>query len=119
MYRQPSPPSPPRREVQGQLVQCCVRRLVDVYWRHLAAPGDVTAPTSQTDDVTTPPAPSQHQALQALVDVHLLKTLASARDQVGRVQLWGGGVKVVCCVLPGRLEVLNETEVDRCMFGRQ
>ncbi|XP_043238616.1 conserved oligomeric Golgi complex subunit 1-like isoform X1 [Amphibalanus amphitrite] len=55
------------REVQGQLVQCSVRRLVDVYCRHLAA-----------SDVTPP---SQHHALQALVDVHFLKTLASARDQ--------------------------------------
>ena len=64
-------PPPPTcdREVQGQLVQCCVSRLVDVYWRHLAATG-VTAS-------------SQNQALQALVDVHFLKALASARDQVG------------------------------------
>ncbi|KAF0305709.1 Conserved oligomeric Golgi complex subunit 1 [Amphibalanus amphitrite] len=50
-----------------QVESCSVRRLVDVYWRHLAA-----------SDVTPP---SQHHALQALVDVHFLKTLASARDQ--------------------------------------
>ncbi|XP_037079071.1 conserved oligomeric Golgi complex subunit 1-like [Pollicipes pollicipes] len=55
------------REVQNQLVQTCVRRLVDVFARHLASLGQEGL--------------SQNQALQALVDVHFLKSLASARDQ--------------------------------------